>query len=46
MISWQALVSMLLLLAGSIYWIRRRHYETFLMLHVALSFLALMAMLG
>lgn len=30
----------------SIYWLRRRHYETFLILHIALSAVLLLTMLG
>lgn len=35
-----------LLLPFSIYWIRRRHYELFLVVHIILSLAVLLAMLG
>ncbi|PNY24359.1 Uncharacterized protein TCAP_05704 [Tolypocladium capitatum] len=41
-----ATLAMTALLPCSFYWIRRRHYETFLVLHVALSLLVLLFMLG
>ncbi|UNI23276.1 hypothetical protein JDV02_009107 [Purpureocillium takamizusanense] len=36
----------LLAVPGSIYWMRRRHYEMFLILHIILSMLVLLTMLG
>ncbi|POR39115.1 Uncharacterized protein TPAR_00674 [Tolypocladium paradoxum] len=41
-----AILAMTALLPCSFYWIRRRHYETFLVLHIALSLLVLLFMLG
>jgi hypothetical protein len=34
------------LLAFSFYWIRRKHYELFLIVHIVLSLLVLVCMLG
>ncbi|KAK1240407.1 hypothetical protein MKX07_004435 [Trichoderma sp. CBMAI-0711] len=41
-----ATVSMCALLVFSIYWIRRRFYEAFLLIHIGLSILILLTMLG
>lgn len=37
---------MCLILGFSVYWLRRKHYETFLMLHIVLSIFVLLTMLG
>lgn len=37
---------MCLIVALSFYWIRRQQYETFLVLHIVLSILVLLTMLG
>ncbi|EEY17807.1 ferric-chelate reductase [Verticillium alfalfae VaMs.102] len=42
----QATVLMCLLLGFSVYWLRRKHYETFLILHIVLSIFVLLTMLG
>ncbi|KAL7809447.1 ferric reductase like transmembrane component domain-containing protein [Trichoderma gracile] len=41
-----ATISMCLLLVFSVYWIRRRFYEAFLLIHIGLSILILFTMLG
>ncbi|PTB63301.1 hypothetical protein BBK36DRAFT_1171544 [Trichoderma citrinoviride] len=41
-----ATISMCALLAFSVYWIRRRYYEAFLLIHIGLSILILFTMLG
>lgn len=40
----QATIFMCLILGFSVYWIRRKHYEMFLILHIALSVLMLITM--
>lgn len=34
------------LLALSVFWLRRKHYETFLIIHIGMSILILATMLG
>ncbi|KAM0287044.1 hypothetical protein ACHAQH_000729 [Verticillium albo-atrum] len=41
-----ATVLMCLILGFSVYWLRRKHYETFLILHIVLSIFVLLTMLG
>jgi hypothetical protein len=41
----QATVFMCALVAMSFYWIRKKHYETFLVSHIVLSILMLVTML-
>lgn len=42
----QATIAMSLLLGLSVYWLRRYQYEMFLIVHIALSALVLVTMLG
>lgn len=42
----QATVAMCALVAFSFYWIRRQQYELFLILHIVLSIIVLLTMLG
>jgi hypothetical protein len=42
----QATIFMCFILVFSVYWMRRRHYETFLFLHILLSIFVLVTMLG
>ncbi|KAK1964789.1 ferric reductase like transmembrane component [Colletotrichum sublineola] len=43
---WLATIGMVALLGASVYWMRRRQYELFLILHILLSILTLVTMLG
>ncbi|GKT92170.1 ferric reductase like transmembrane component [Colletotrichum tofieldiae] len=43
---WFATLGMVALLVASVYWMRRKQYELFLILHILLSILTLITMLG
>ncbi|KAF9876870.1 ferric reductase like transmembrane component [Colletotrichum karsti] len=43
---WFAMFGMIFLLVASVFWMRRRQYELFLILHILLSILTLVTMLG
>ncbi|TDZ13457.1 Ferric/cupric reductase transmembrane component B [Colletotrichum spinosum] len=43
---WFATAGMCFLLIASVFWMRRKHYELFLILHILLSILTLITMLG
>lgn len=42
----QATIFMSLLIGASFYWIRRQHYELFLVVHIVMSIIVLITMLG